>query len=431
MRKLLLALLLLGAVPALIFAGGQSESTKGPVSLTFWNMMAPGPTKDLMEKLGKEFEAANANVKIAMEFVQHREYETKLPTAIAAGAAPDIWAQSYRLVEKFRDNLDPITPDDLKAMGYADMNALLASWEPGTLEQYAYDGKYYGFMWQYNLFGYSINRRYFKEAGLDPDKDYPKTWDDTIALGKKLVKKDGGRIVRQAMAFPYNYPGIWYFMEFQPMLQELGASVMNKDGTECLINSPEAVRAIGEIKRRFDEGLVDKDISVTMDYMNGFRDGETAMAITNVIEWPTMWAKVNPDMMQDNVRVQNNPTFAGRPAAAGVSSWGHSVNVSSKNKAMAWKFVDYLTKDASRNLIETGGLIPRKGWAQTEGAKIIPDPALVAEMLKNQFPSGLLKDFTEVSEPIKKAMQSILYQGADLKSTLDKVKVEIDNYIRQ
>ncbi len=69
----------------------------------------------------------------------------------------------------------------------------------------------------------------------------------------------------------------------------------------------------------------------------------TAMAITNVIEWPTMWAKVNPDMMQDNVRVQNNPTFAGRPAAAGVSSWGHSVNVSSKNKAMAWKFVDYLT----------------------------------------------------------------------------------------
>ena len=430
MRKWLVALLLLGMLPALTFGGGQKEDATGPVSLTFWNMMAPGPTKDLMEKLGREFEAQHSSVKITMEFVQHREYESKLPTAIAAGAAPDIWAQSYRLVEKFRTNLAPLTENDAKAMGYASITALLDSWEPGTMEQYAYDGKYYGFMWQYNLFGYSINRRYFQEAGLDPDRDYPKTWDDTIALGKKLVKTEGGRIVRQAMSFPYNYPGIWYFMEFQPMLIQLGGSVMNKDGTECLINSPEAVRAMTEIKRRFDEGLVDRDISISMDYMNGFRDGETSMAITNVIEWPTMWAKINPAMMENNVRVQNNPTFAGRPPAAGVSSWGHSVNVRSRHKTWAWRFIDHLTKDANRNLIETGGLIPRKGWAQTEGAKLIPDPGLVTEMLKYQFPSGLLKDFTEVSEPIKRAMQAIVYQGADIKTTLDQVKVEIDNYLR-
>jgi ABC-type glycerol-3-phosphate transport system substrate-binding protein len=57
-----------------------------------------------------------------MEFVQHREYEAKLLTAIAAGAAPDIWAQSYRLVEKYKDNLDPITSEDLKAMSYANMD---------------------------------------------------------------------------------------------------------------------------------------------------------------------------------------------------------------------------------------------------------------------------------------------------------------------
>jgi multiple sugar transport system substrate-binding protein len=423
MRKLVFAVLLLGVAPVLIFSA--------PVSLTYWNIMAPGPTKDLMEKLGREFEGLHPNVKITMEFTQHRDYESKLPTAIASGTAPDIWSQSYRLVEKYKENLDPITADDLKAMGYASMEALLDTWEPGTLEQYAYDGKYYGMMWQYNLFGYGINRRYFKEAGLDPDRDYPKTWDDTIRLGKRLVKKEGGRIMRQAMSFPYNYPGIWYFMEFQPMLVELGGSVMNKEGTECLINSPEAVRAMTEIKRRFDEGLVDKDISVTMDYMDGFRDGHTAIAITNVIEWPNMWAKVNPASMKDNVRVQNNPTFLGKAAAAGVSSWGHSVNKNSKAKGGAWMFIDYLTKDANRNLIETGGLIPRKGWAKTEGARLIPNPALVAEMLKKQFPSGLLKDFTEISEPIKKAMQAILYQDADIQTTLDKVKVEIDNTLKQ
>ncbi len=431
MHKVFVLITVFVLVAGLIFAGGQGEtgSKEESVQITFWNMMEPGPTQDLMKELGKEFEGKHPNVKVVMDFNVHADYEPKLATSIAAGTAPDIWAQSYRQVEQYVNNLDPIDEGDLKAMGYASMEALKDAWEPGTLEQYMYKGKYYGFMWQLNIFAMAVNREHFREAGLDAEKDYPKYWDDVISVGKKVVKKEGGRIVRQAMTFPYTYPSIWYFMELQPVMRSMGGEVMNADGTACLINSDAGVQAMEHIKKRFTEGLIDKNISTTMAYMDGFPNGEFSMAICNQ-EWPTRWEKANPDKMKGNVYVIMNPTTPGHDPAIGVSSWGHSVNNQSKHKDWAWRLVDWLTKDSDRNLREIGGIIPRRGWAESEAADIIPQKQLFAEMTKYYAVSGLTQDWTTVSEPIKRAMQEILYQDRDIRSTLNAVKKEVDNAIK-
>ncbi len=410
------------------FAGGQSDaSAKGPVKQVLWSEVT-GPKRDLQAKLGSEFQQKNPSYNITLEFMSHADLEKKLPTAIAAGAAPDIWSQSYRLVTSYKNNLSVLTEADVKFMGYASMKDFEDSWDPGALEQYSIGKDHYGVMFEYNLFGWGYNTEHFAAAGLDPSKG-PKTWDDVINFGKKLTIKEGNRIKRQAVTFPYGSPSIWYFMEFQPMMEELGAPIMNKDGTETLINSDAAVKAITELKRRFDEGITDREISSTTEYMELCQNNQASMFIMNVIEWGTRYGLINP-VLKGKIKAIQNPTFPGKESPSSVSSWGYSVNVNSKNKSWAWKLSDYLVKDPSRYLTEVGGLIPRKGWAQTEAAKVVPDPELVARMQKNTFPSGLLNKWSEVSEPIKTAVQSILYQGKDIKDTLNKAKATVDAAIK-
>ena len=36
-----------------------------------------------------------------------------------------------------------------------------------------------------------INKKVFRDAGLDPEKDYPKTWEEMVEVSDKLCIRDG------------------------------------------------------------------------------------------------------------------------------------------------------------------------------------------------------------------------------------------------
>ena len=72
-------------------------------------------------------------------------------------------------------------------------------------------------------------------------------------VGKKLVIKEGGRIKREAVTFPLTLSAAWYLLEFEHMIRELGGSVMNADQSESMVNSEAGIKAMQELKRRFDE----------------------------------------------------------------------------------------------------------------------------------------------------------------------------------
>src|SRR2546430_4450751 len=47
-----------------------------------------------------------------------------------------------------------------------------------TLFRSIHDGKLYAVPMIAATFSLYLNRKHFQEAGLDPDKDYPRTWED-------------------------------------------------------------------------------------------------------------------------------------------------------------------------------------------------------------------------------------------------------------
>ncbi len=415
-----------------VFASGKPEEAAEkvePANLTFWNMQ-DGTKQEYIKSKVQEFRELHPEVQVIDEYQTHADYATKLPTAIASGTAPDVWSQSYRLVKTYQEQLAPITEEIASAMGYASVKELENSWEKGAIQQYMVDGKIYGFLMESQYFGWAINRQHFIEAGLDPDTDYPKTWDDIITLGKKLVKKDeNGRIVQQAVGFPYGFPSIWYYMELQPILLSMGGSVLNKEGTKALINSPEAVKAMKYIKRRFDEGITDRALSTTQQYMVSFQNEETSMAICSLVGWTTMYEKANP-AAKGHFKVLLNPVVPGGKSWSGQSSWAHSVNNKSKNITWAWRLVDYITKDPSGALLWDGTLIPRTGWEKTEGAKGMRDVEIVAQAAKSSYPSGSLMHWDLVGPPVLRAMQRILFEDADIQKELDSCKKELDAAIQ-
>jgi multiple sugar transport system substrate-binding protein len=333
------------------------------------------------------------------------------------------------LVAEYQRSLQPVTDEIAQFMGYANAKAVYDSWEPAAISQYMVDGKIYAAIWDTNYFVWIINKNRFKAAGLDPDRDYPKTWEDLINVGKKLTQWENGRIIRHAVTFPYTRGPIWYFMELQPILLELGGDILNKEGTECIINSPEGIKAMELIKRRFTEGVTDKDISASEDYRVAFSNGDTAMGICSVIGWADSYEKGNPDL-KGNTKLIPNPSFPGVTPVHAASTWAHSVNIKSDFKEWSWLLIDYLTKDPNSALLNGDTLIPRRGGQNTEGGSKLRDSELVAEAVKNSFASGSLRYFDQIGPPIMRGMQRILYENADIKAELDRVKVEVDRVIK-
>ena len=88
------------------------------------------------------FEQANPDVKVQYEVIPVAEYGTKLLTAFASGAGPDLFNQFSGLVAQYY-NARVLAPIDFAAMGYADETALTSQYMNG-FDGTRFAGRLYG-----------------------------------------------------------------------------------------------------------------------------------------------------------------------------------------------------------------------------------------------------------------------------------------------
>ncbi|MBU8912404.1 MAG: extracellular solute-binding protein [Spirochaetales bacterium] len=434
-RTIVLCLVVILSAAHLFAAGSEEEGAEAPVELLWWSHYGPGTAAgDYMEVYRQQFEAQYPNITVELNNDAHETYIQSLPTAIASGEAPDVFAQTYRYIPTYHENgsLAPVGQVALQEFGAASIAEFEQQWAPNVLDAYRVGDNRYGLPFEYNIYAWGINTRHFREAGLDPVADAPKTWDDVIRVGKLLVQTDGGRITREAVAFPFDLSAAWYLLEFEHMVRELGGSVMNADQSECIVNSEAGIRAMQELKRRFDEGISDPDLSSISDYHNtAFPNGEFSMGIMG--NWGQQrWYNTEnfPGNSPGDFMAIPTPTFAGKEPATSTTGWAWVVFGDTDLEAEAWRLAHFLTSFPSENLIEVGSIVPRAGWSTTEGAKSIPDADLFEDMLQYSAPLAAYTKYAEVSEPLKRMIQEVLLSGRDIRESLDKAKAEIDQAIK-
>ena len=427
--------ILRNAMLAVVALGFVATSATAQTKLSLWHIWDPNAAQGkIYQEYVKEFEAANPGVKVEMVVTPHKNYFQRLSAAIASGEGPDVFALTYRRLLDFEANgvISPIDGAAAGAMGHASVDALRKAWAPGSLESYQVGDKLYGVPLQFNIYAWIINAKHFREVGLDPVKDAPKTWDDAHAVASKLVKKDDkGRITRQAISFPFVASAAWYLLEFEPVLRELGGSILNAGQTESLVNSEAAIKTMETIRKRFELGVSDKDIAASLDYYReGFPTGKFSMTIGGNWGIPR-WVKNFKGVEESDFLAIPTPTFTGRKTATSTTGWAWVVFDKSNNKKGAWKLADFLTSQPARHLKQTGDIIPRAGWSESEAAKSIPQAAFWEDMLQYSQPLAKIKSYSEVSEILKKAMEEILLSGKDIKATLDRAKADIDAVLKR
>lgn len=157
------------------------------IVLTFWKHSHP-PADVLTEELVKEYMAANPNVQIRLEIIPSSEYVNKVLTAAAGDQLPDIFDinDANHAILTSRGVLAPV---DVAAFGFESEEAFLNAYVPNSLDPFkGADGKVYGIPFEYNSWTMVINDKIFREAGLNPETDYPKTWEEVGEIGAKLAR---------------------------------------------------------------------------------------------------------------------------------------------------------------------------------------------------------------------------------------------------
>ena len=195
------------------------------------------------EKIAGDFMAKHPDVKISFQ-APSVDYDEGLVSVIRqnlAGNPPDVFMVGSHLLRNLvaRHMVEPLDDvmegKDMAAMGYT----------PEILALTQIDGVQYGLPWTSSTPVMFYNKDLVTKAGGDPDH-MPTTWDDTIALAKKID------------ALGPDVSGMYYTLGdddwmTQNILATNGLSPVGHDGKTIAFSTPEGKAALHTYERFFDE----------------------------------------------------------------------------------------------------------------------------------------------------------------------------------
>jgi multiple sugar transport system substrate-binding protein len=346
--SLAVVLLLLAAV----FALGQAK-----VNLIYWTHEDPNRTP-LEEKLIAEFQAQNPNVSVTRETSPSGKMAEKLLTAFGARKGPDIFNQGAEDEWQYIE-LGRVAPVDLKVVGFRSYKAMRDDYLPVTFNGALFEGKIYGLPMEITNWCIYLNDKYYREVGLDPARDYPKTWEQMVEVAEKLTIREGEVLKRRG--FDFRYP--WYLQFFDPMANQLGGTLLTKNGKSGAVNSPAWIKLLQFMA---DWGPNGRNLGAPT-YKNARStfnkdDNSVAMCTSGLYQYDRIKAE-NPAFLPD-VSVVPYPRFQGAVNDNGAAVYGHyyMVNASSSKAVQqaAWKLTWLFSSHVEEMLDQVGLIIPNK-----------------------------------------------------------------------
>ena len=240
MKKALAVLLVLCLAITAMFASGAPEAKtvdpNEPVVLRYWTH-EDANREAFEDELIAEFQATHPNVTIEHTVVPTKKRAELLQTAFAANNGPDIFTMpiedAYQYIIDGR-----VVHVDYSAFDANDAKELAAQYLGTTMSPATVEGEIYGVPLEITNYGLYVNKRVFRAAGLDADKDYPKTWEDLLTLSEKICQHDGEILTVRAVDFNYDH----CFVQFQSLIEQMGGKILSDDGKDAIVGKDAWVR---------------------------------------------------------------------------------------------------------------------------------------------------------------------------------------------
>ena len=430
MKKLLIALCALALIAIPLFAQGATESTvddSKPVTIEFWTH-EDAARQALEEKYIEEYTAAHPNVTINVTRQSAEKLRELVQTAFAAGQGPTFFnlpiENEYQYIEAGR-----VAPADYKTLGFSNAKDLIANYSDGMIDAVVYDGDVYGLPLELTNWSIFINKKVFKDAGLDPETDYPKTWEDMVEVSKKIVLRDGDIITRRGFDFRYSYE-LTYFV---PMVEQLGGALDGKDG--C-VNEEAWVKALQFMKEWGPSGnnLGNPTLTAARKLFNK-DNNDIGMCNTGLYQEARILSD-NPDFYNSGEwMVVPYPVFEDAVKNVAGCYYGHfymvNADASKEEQKVAWDIIKYflLTPGHAEEYLTQVGLIqPTNDLLNSETYANMPYSSVFSGDFARSHIVYHEKGSTAIQSAINTAIKSVMLQGVeprDAYKTLQTAVMEI------
>ncbi len=383
-------------------AGSAAPTDSGPV--THWQHHS-----DARAELVKGFIKSYADAggaKVEFESIPYSDYFTRLGAALEAGTGPCVLQLPANILAEFqrRGELAPVPEEVMTA------EQIESTFTPASIKLLKIEDRYHGLPTDVQTMLLFYNDDLFKEAGLDPTKDFT-SWEEFRQAAIKLTKRNGDKLSQAGLDIAGS-PYQWYYSA-PTLAHEDG--LVDDDTLKVTYASEPGYQVWDRIT-----SLVTKDKVDSPEFLaeqSKFPAGLAGMVLKEYT-FKGVYDLTAPDL---NISVHLPPPVADEQAHPVAStSWAYAVASDCKNQAGAWNWIQYLTsEEAQRTWIAKGGELPSR-TALLDDASLAEDPdvAVGFKSLAEAVPYDSMgwDDAFEVQQEI---WDKVVVKGSDVKAAVD------------
>jgi multiple sugar transport system substrate-binding protein len=383
---------------------GGTTGSAAPLSgtLTVWAMGNEG-TK--LKTLADEFTKVNSGVTVNITPVDWGQAVTKLQTAIAGGATPDVSQMGTDMMGQFgaNGNFDPV-PADIDKSAYFE-----SAWNTNVV-----GGAAVGVPWYVETRLLYYRKDIAEKAGITAP---PATWDDLKAMAKAMQAKGGAKYGISL--------GTKNWQEYFPFLWSNGGDVVDASGAPTL-NSPQAVEALTFYDSFFTEGLTPKSVPEGFDITPAFVKGDYPMFFSG--PWHLGLIKE-----AGGAGFETKWAIALMPKKVTATSFVGGSNMvvfkGSQNKDAAWAFVKFVSEPKTQALwYKTVTDLPavQAAWEDPDVASD-PNVKMFGEQLKDTKAQPASGTWSELSSAINDVLEKMTTGGMAPQAAADEMQKQAES----
>ena len=429
MKKALVILLTALMLITSLYAEGSKEvASDQPIVIEFWTH-EDANRQPLEQKYIDEFCAMYPNVTVNVTVQGSEKLRELVQTAFAAGEGPTMFNLSINderpLIEAGR-----VAPMNYEAAGYKKAEEVIAAYADGMMEPVILDGEVYGLPLELTNWSVFMNKKVFRDAGLDPEVDYPKTWEDMMALSEKIVIKEGDIITRRGFDFRYGY----YLEWMVPMVEQLGGALFSEDGSEAIVGKDAWVKVLSYLQE-FGPNGKNLGSSTYGKARSAFNkdNGDIGMCLTGLYQEARI-KNDNPDFYNSGEwMVVPFPVFEDAVQDRAACYYGHyymvNADADKATQEMAWKLMAYMLSHGEEYLETVAIIQPTNALLESDTYKNMP----YSDVFKLDFSRGHIvyhaDNSSEINSLLGTAVLDVMLNGVTPEAAYNALKASVQELV--
>jgi len=370
-------------------------------TLTVWAMGNEGvKLKDLADAFMKDNPGTTVNVTP----VDWGQAVAKLQTAIAGHQTPDVSQMGTDMMGQFAET---------KALEAVPANFTAGNFFEGAWNTNVVNGTVYGVPWYVETRLLYYRKDIAEKAGITSP---PATWDDLHTMAKAMQEKGGAKYGISL--------GTQNWQEYVPFLWSNGGQIVDDQG-KFQLNSPQAVEALTAYKSYFTEGLSPKSVPEGFDITPAFVAGTHPMFFSG--PWHLGLIKeAGGAGFEDKWAIAPIPKKVSATSFVGGSNL--VVYKDSKNKDLAWKFVQYLTDPKTqvawyKDVTDLPAV--SSAW-DDQTLKTDPNVAKFGDQLKDTKAQPAVSTWSELATALNSSLEKMTTGSLEPQAAADEMQKEAE-----